>query len=322
MKTQIGTNISLACQLLEQGEVVAIPTETVYGLAANALNQDAVLKIFKAKNRPHFNPLIIHLADWKDAGSYTAAVPDMANQLARHFSPGPITFLLPKKEIIPDLVTAGSPKVAVRIPAHPLTLQLLRLTGFPLAAPSANPFGYVSPTSASHVWEGLAGKIPYILDGGTCQVGLESTIVDFDGEEIIIRRQGGVSVEDIQRVAGRRVSLQTETEDHPVAPGLLKSHYATQTPLYLGDVQTYLQEFSGKKICVIDFGPSDWQQQGAVVFNLSEAADMDEAAKNLFRYMREADHCGADVIIARLLPGEGLGNAINDRLRRARHDMK
>ncbi len=320
MGTDIGTDINLAAKLLKDGHPVAIPTETVYGLAANALDEDAVLRIFKAKNRPHFNPLIIHLKDWESVSKYAVDIPEDAIILAKKFSPGPLTFLLKKKPNISDLVTAGSPKVAVRIPAHPLTRALLAQLDFPLAAPSANPFGYVSPTTAQHVLEGLNGKILYILDGGPCEIGLESTIVDFDNQQVIVRRQGGVAVEDIERVLGKKVLVQTEVEEHPVAPGQLKSHYATSTPLYVGEAEELVAHFTNKKIGVIAFGKN---MDGVTVqfrFQLSESANLDEAAKNLFSVMRQADASGAAVILAKWLPETGLGAAINDRLRRACHE--
>lgn len=322
MQTSIGTDRSKAKSLLESGEVVAIPTETVYGLAANALNPDAVLRIFKAKNRPHFNPLIIHLPEWEAVSGYIAEIPAEAHLLARHFSPGPLTFLLRKKPLVPDLVTAGSAKVAVRIPAHPMTRALLSSLNFPLAAPSANAFGYVSPTTAQHVLEGLDGKIPYILDGGECNVGLESTIVDFENGEVIVRRKGGVAVEAIERVLGKKVAVKTGVEDHPVAPGQLKSHYATSTPLYVGDATGLSDQFSAKKICVIAFGGNMREVAASSRFQLSESGNLDEAAKNLFKIMRQADQCGAEVILAEWLPETGLGRAINDRLRRAQHEAK
>ena len=318
METTIGKDIAVAKRLLDEGELVAIPTETVYGLAANALNEDAVIKIFKAKNRPQFNPLIIHLPFWKDVAIYVKHIPQSAKLLAMHFSPGPITFLLPRKDTIPDIVTAGSDKVAIRIPAHPLTMQLLKQLNYPLAAPSANPFGYVSPTNATHVYDGLNGKIKYILDGGECTIGLESTIVDFEKEEVIIRRNGGVSKEEIEAVLGRKVKALTESTHHPVAPGQLKSHYATTTPLYIGNISQLKNKFAGKHILHIGFGHIDCTS----AFNLSEQANMDEAAKNLFSFLRKADVYGADVIITSLLPDEGIGRAINDRLMRAQHEMK
>lgn len=306
-----------ARQLLEAGEVVAIPTETVYGLAANALNLDAVVKIFEAKQRPRFNPLIIHLPSWQAAMQYVEDVPAAAHLLAQRFTPGPLTFLLKKAPIIPDLVTAGSPKVAVRIPAHPLTQRLLLMLDFPLAAPSANPFGYVSPTTAQHVYDSLKGRIPYILDGGPCTVGVESTIVDFEGEQVVVRRQGGTSVEAMTAILGKTPLLKTSAEEHPVAPGQLKSHYATTTPLHVGNIADLAKHFQGKKICVIAFGNNAKGIAAFKVLQLSEKADTEEAAKNLFSLMRQADTCGAEVIIAGWLPEHGLGPAINDRLNRA-----
>ncbi|TAK44845.1 MAG: threonylcarbamoyl-AMP synthase [Saprospiraceae bacterium] len=316
-QTATGTDVSLAKRLLEEGWPVAIPTETVYGLAANALDDDAVLKIFKAKNRPHFNPLIIHLAGWSDVAKYAAEVPDVFDELARHFAPGPLTFLVKKADVVPGLVTAGSPKVAIRIPAHPLTRQLLLSLDFPLAAPSANPSGYVSPTTAQHVYEGLHGKIPYILDGGTCTVGVESTIIDFEDGQLIIWRKGGVAVEEIERIIGRKAIVKTGVENHPVAPGQLKSHYATATPLHVGDVAKMRAAFSGKKICLLEFGGNLVNVPAAFRFQLSPTANLDVAAKNLFSVMRQAGTCGADVILAEWVPEHGMGLAINDRLRRA-----
>lgn len=316
--TQIGTDLRHAAHLLRQGRPVAIPTETVYGLAANALDPDAVLQVFKAKDRPHFNPLIIHLPDWSAVGRYVAGIPADAATLAALFVPGPLTFLLEKNQVIPDLVTAGSHKVAVRVPAHPLAHELLSMLDFPLAAPSANPFGYVSPTTAQHVWEGLRGKIPYILDGGPCEVGLESTIVDFEEGEVIVRRKGGIALEAIEDALGKKIQVKTAAEDHPVAPGQLRSHYATTTPLYIGDPATWIRHFEGKKICLLAFGDNMRFIDAPFRFQLSATADLDEAAKQLFTTMRLADQCGADVIIAAWLPEVGLGRAINDRLKRAR----
>lgn len=321
MKTTIGNSIETAADWLRNHEVVAIPTETVYGLAGNALDESAVLKIFKAKNRPHFNPLIIHTHSWEVLYRYVKNIPEAALKIARAFSPGPVTFLLEKTEMIPDLVTAGHPKVAVRIPNHPITLRLLQLLDLPLAAPSANRFGYVSPTAAGHVLQGLDGIIPYILDGGDCKVGLESTIVDFEGDDVIIRRKGGIASEEISRVINREVVLRTHASEHPVAPGQLKSHYATATPLITGNPAELIQQFQGKKIGLIDFGrPLDINVRFRV--NLSPEANPDEAARNLFSMMREMDNCGADVILAPILPEAGLGAAVNDRLKRAEHANK
>ncbi len=318
METRISSGWEEAAHWLLQDEVVAIPTETVYGLAGNALSESAVLKIFKAKNRPHFNPLIIHTWQWDAIRSYVKNIPEEAEIIAKKFCPGPITFLLEKKNIIPDLVTAGFHKVAIRIPAHGLTQQLLQALPFPLAAPSANRFGYVSPTTAEHVKQGLDGIIPYILDGGACHVGVESTIVDFEGDDVIIRRKGGISAEAISNVIGRPVLNRTHASEHPVAPGQLKSHYATQTPLFTEDIGELQKTFAGKKIAKIAFGVVN-EDDADYIFNLSPSSNTDEAARNLFTMMRQADDCGADVIFANLLPETGLGAAINDRLRRAVH---
>lgn len=320
MNTLVGKDIETAIKWLLQDEVIAIPTETVYGLAGNALQESALLKIFKAKNRPYFNPLIIHTKDWESIHQYVLAVPEDADRLAAIFSPGPITFLLPRNQFIPDLVTSGSDKVAIRIPAHPITLQLLQQLPFPLAAPSANIFGYVSPTKVSHVVAGLEGIIPMILDGGDCKIGLESTIVDFENDQVLIRRIGGLSVEKIESVLGKKVQMRISPNDHPVAPGMLKSHYATLTTLLYGDLSILLEKHKDKKVALIEFG----QPLHANVFwriNLSVQANLDEAAATLFAAMRQADNSGAAIILAQVLPAQGLGLAINDRLTKAAHQL-
>lgn len=317
MQTTIGTDIDVAIELLTAAKTVAIPTETVYGLAANALNPDALLDIFKAKNRPQFNPLILHFPDWQSVWPHVEDIPPAAHVLASAFMPGPLTLLLTRNATVPDLVTAGSPKVAVRVPSHPLARRLLAALPFPLAAPSANPFGYVSPTRAEHVLLGLQGRIPYILDGGPCQVGLESTIVDFEEENAIVRRKGGVPVEEIEKILGAKVLVKTDAADHPVAPGQLKSHYATKVPLYVGGVEQNCSKFAGLRICIIDFGEPRPAQGHFLRLQLSERADLDEAAKRLFQIMREADLSGAEVILVDWLPDKGIGSAVNDRLKRA-----
>lgn len=323
MHTTIGNDIVKAARFLEKGEVVAIPTETVYGLAGNALNEDAAVKIFEAKNRPSFNPLIVHVKSWQDAQRYVQRVPEKAGILAQHFSPGPITFLLYKKDIIPDLVTAGSDKVAIRIPNHPVAAALLQQLDFPLAAPSANPFGYVSPTTAQHVYEGLNHRIPYILDGGAAEVGIESTIIGFDeNNAVILYRNGGISATQIENLLGEKVRFaQLASEKNPETAGQLKSHYAPHKPLYLGDTTALRQQFSGKKIASISF-----RQPVAGVdkqYILSPEGNIAEAAKKLFATLREADKLEKiDVIIAEYFPEEGIGRAINDRLKKAQAENK
>lgn len=318
MNTLCGTDTNVAASLLSQGELVAIPTETVYGLAANALNEEAVLEIFKTKERPIFNPLIVHVFDWDEAKKYVLDVPLEANVLAEHFWPGPLTLLLPKNNLIPDLVTAGSELVALRAPNHALTRLLLKQIDFPLAAPSANPSGEVSPTTAAHVLEGLNGKISYILSGGPCEVGLESTIVGWNNNGMpVIYRLGGISVEDIENVLGIKVEVSPSISDRPDTPGQLKSHYATQTPLYLGDITDLLAVHQGKQIAVIRFSDSSSLNGVAFQYVLSEHNSTEEAAKHLFETMRRADASGADVILCEPMPNVGLGPAINDRLKRA-----
>ncbi|MFM1969463.1 MAG: hypothetical protein RL152_840, partial [Bacteroidota bacterium] len=250
--TEIGSDINKAKLLLEQGELVAIPTETVYGLAGNGLSPAAIGKIYAAKNRPQFNPLILHVADLDQLGKWVQAVPNACRDLINKLSPGPITYLLPKSDSVPDIVTAGSHRVAIRIPAHDLTLSLLSQLDFPLAAPSANPSGYVSPVTSQHVYEGLSGIIPYILEGGAAKVGLESTIVGFEEGKIVVHRLGGIAAEEIEALTGEEVELRL-AHAAPTAPGQLKSHYATKKPLLLGDIKQLYLENTGKKIGVLSF---------------------------------------------------------------------
>ena len=312
----IGTDLSKAAAFLKEGQLVAIPTETVYGLAANALQEAAVIRIFEVKNRPRFDPLIVHVANIKDIEAYASELPQDARRLAEAFMPGPLTLLLPKKSIIPDIVTSGSVWCAFRIPAHPMTRELLDLLDFPLAAPSANPFGYISPTTAAHVAHQLGDKIPYILDGGPCAIGVESTIVGFDAERPIVYRKGGLSVEAIEEVVGE-VEIRAHSNSNPLAPGMLKSHYAPRIPMVIGNLEAMRIKYEGQKIAVLAFqqglegAPADAQ------IILSPSGDLAEAARNLFAGMRYLDALDADIILAELLPEFGLGRAVNDRLRRA-----
>ncbi len=323
MQTNIGQDIQQAVDLLEEGELVAIPTETVYGLAANALNVDAVLEIYKVKNRPQFNPLILHVASMNEIGKYVDSIPKIAENLILKFMPGPLTLLLPKDRKVPDLVTAGSKRVAIRVPKHPLTSVLLQQLDFPLAAPSANTSGYVSPTTAKHVQQNLDGKIPYILDGGDCGVGVESTIVGFnERNELVLYRLGGLSIEEIEYAAGKKLISQL-SHLQPETPGQMLSHYATNTPLYFGEKMHELIAKHKAKNCVLItfdklYGELPMQNQ----LQLSPSGDLQEAAKNLFGILREADGMKADVILAEVMPAKGLGLAINDRLSRAQHVMK
>lgn len=292
---------------------MAIPTETVYGLAANALDPGAVLKIFETKKRPSFDPLIVHIASAEALGRYTRQAPEEALRLAAAFWPGPLTLLLPKKAIIPDLVTSGLDTVAVRVPSHPMANGLLQMLDFPLAAPSANLFGQVSPTRAVHVKEQLDGQLPYILDGGDCTVGLESTIVGFpEGAPPTVYRLGGIPVEEIGRVIGT-VAVRPHSSSNPQAPGMLKSHYAPRKPLFLQENNEILQG----NISYLRFSSYLPGIPGERQLILSENGDLKTAARNLFAFLRELDAADTAAIVAELLPEEGLGKAVNDRLRRA-----
>lgn len=315
MRAEIGNDINKAALFLQRDELVAIPTETVYGLAGNALSVVAIEKIYAAKNRPFFNPLILHLPS-ADAITQYAVLPDALLSLANTCMPGPLTLLLRKKPNVPDILTAGSDKVAVRIPAHPISLQLLNRIGFPLAAPSANPFGYVSPTTAEHVLEGLGNKIPYILDGGAAAVGVESTIIEWDTDKIMVHRVGGLPVEALQQHTSLPFVFPEQHPAHVQTSGQLKSHYATRIPLTVGDPNVLSQQYRDKKIAVIRFKTTA-PLPAATEFVLSPAGVLTEAAANLFAVMRRIDASDFDIILAEHFPNEGLGRAINDRLARA-----
>lgn len=312
----ISTDLDLAEKLLINNKLVAIPTETVYGLAGNALSEEAVAQIFAVKNRPTFDPLIVHSDTLVKVKSFVLEFPPKAILLAEKFWAGSLTLLLPKKPIIPDLVTAGLPTVAVRIPKHPLTLQLLQRLEFPLAAPSANPFGYISPTTAQHVAEQLGEKIPLILDGGSCSVGVESTIIGFEGETATIYRLGGISVEAIENLIGE-VKVKTHSTSNPLAPGNLESHYAPTKKLFLGNLREILQKYPPQEIGTLVFREAISEIPLTNQLILSEQGSFTEAAKNLFAMLRKLDKMPIKVIWAELLPEKDLGRAINDRLRRA-----
>ncbi len=315
---EISTDLELAKRLLETGKLVAIPTETVYGLAGNALNPIAVASIFETKNRPSFDPLIIHLPDISKLESYISEFPAPLQKLAEAYWPGPLTLLLPKSARIPDLVTSGLDRVAVRVPDHTLTLDLLSKLDFPLAAPSANPFGYISPTLPSHVAAQLGDKIPMILDGGPCQVGLESTIVGLEEDQVTVYRLGGLEINAIEALVGQ-VQIKDHSSSNPQAPGLLESHYAPTTRFVLGNLEVLVPKLISDGV---NFGVLSLDKKWAQIpdhkqLMLSAKADLKEAAANLFSYMRQLDERRVDVILAEIMPEIGLGKAINDRLRRA-----
>ena len=312
--SQIGSDILQAKSILTAGNTVAIPTETVYGLAANAFDTRAVAQIFSIKKRPSFDPLIVHTHSIDALHSFVREIPEAARLLAATFWPGPLTLLLPKKSTIPDLVTSGLDRVAVRIPNHPLTLALLQSLPFPLAAPSANPFGYISPTTAQHVADQLGNEVEYILDGGAAHVGVESTIVGWEDGKATVMRVGGLSIEDIEKVIGK-VNVLAVSSSNPAAPGMLKSHYAPRIPMRAGIVSELIQKYVSKKVAVLSFQQA--YSSAYTNYILSKRGDLNEAAQNLFAAMRELDATDADIIITEYVPAEGLGLAINDRLKRA-----
>jgi L-threonylcarbamoyladenylate synthase len=307
--------IAAAAELIRRGEIVAFPTETVYGLAADATNAVAVARVFELKGRPAFDPLIVHIESADALARIAARVPPAAVTLSRRFWPGPLTIVLPKTDLIPDIVTAGLPSVAVRVPDHPVAHALIAAAGQPLAAPSANPFGYVSPTSAEHVEAQLGARLPLVLDGGACRVGVESSIVSFVDAEPALLRAGGVALEDIERVIGP-VRMATATA-LPLAPGQLPRHYAPRTPLVIvaSPGQVPLMARSGAALLLPQPDPDT--HGFARVEVLSTDADPTSIAANLFAAMRRLDVGGFGRIFAVAVPEAGLGRAIMDRLRRA-----
>jgi L-threonylcarbamoyladenylate synthase len=295
-------------RVLRAGGLVVFPTETVYGLGADATNSEAVLSIYETKGRPRFNPLIVHCADMAMAEQLAEFSP-LARRLAALW-PGPLTLVLPKKPsaTLSDLVTAGLDTVGIRIPAHPLALELIALTGRPLAAPSANPSGRLSPTTAAQVIAGLGGKVP-VLDGGACKAGLESTILKVDGDAVIQLRAGAMSRAELESLLERPIA-NAQPNSAIVAPGMMASHYAPKARMRLNTLAPAAGE------AFLAFGAPPEKATGPVS-NLSESGDLREAARNLFAMLHELDATGAPSIAVAPVPHTGLGEAINDRLARA-----
>lgn len=312
---EIGDDIEKAVGLLQKDQLVGIPTETVYGLAGNALSEKAILNIYQTKNRPKFDPLIAHTDSLEKVRHLVTYIPEKAREIAENFWPGPITMLLEKTDQVPDLLTSGLPRVAVRIPKHNLTEQLLSKLDFPLAAPSANPFGYVSPTAAQHVDAQLGDRIEYVLDGGLCEVGIESTIVGFQEDEVIVHRLGGMKLDDLKNMVGK-VRLEVNQSSNPVAPGMIKTHYSPGKKMLLGNIEDNLEAANSDKVGIISF-QKDYQVAGAKQIILTPSGDMAEAARNVFSALREMDDDRVKLILVEPVPNTGLGLAINDRLRRA-----
>jgi L-threonylcarbamoyladenylate synthase len=316
LSATVSDGVSRAVALLREGEVVALPTETVYGLAADALGEEAVLQIFRAKARPRFDPLIVHLpeAAWVEkVATVHATVREQFERLCNRFWPGPLTFIFPRQPVISDVVTAGLETVAIRLSAHPVFQKVIAAFGGPLAAPSANRFGRISPTAAGHVLEELDGLIPLIVDAGPTAHGLESTIVALRNGRIELLRRGPVTQEQLAEF-GEVVVVGAMPQ--PEAPGQLPSHYAPKTRLILVEDASRADLQPGERCGLLSWKTRD-NARFAEVRLLSERQDLTEAATNLFRFLRELDACNLGLIVAEQVPEPGLGAAINDRLRRA-----
>jgi L-threonylcarbamoyladenylate synthase len=305
--------IEQAAQIIRRGGLVAFPTETVYGLGGDAENSQAVARIFEVKARPRMDPVIVHVADGESARRY-GKFPTFADSLMKRFWPGPLTLVVDRSPSVPDIVTAGLETVAVRVPNHPAALALIRAVGGGIAAPSANPFGYVSPTEAGHVAEQLGDSIDMILDGGPCTVGVESTILSLASPTPCILRAGGTAVEDLKSVLGE-LHILLEATLRPQAPGQLKRHYATQTRLEIAE-ESVEKRRPGERVGLLSLMPPINPQMYAAVEVLSPSGNLREAASNLFRALRRLDSLSLNRIIARPVKEEGLGLAIMDRLRR------
>ena len=310
-------DIIRAKEALANNELIAIPTETVYGLAGNAYNETAIKKIFELKNRPFYNPLIVHIKSAAYLENIACDIPDIARKLAEVFWPGPLTLVLKKQEHVSDLITSGKKTVAVRVPNHPLTLALLNSLDFPLAAPSANPFGSISPTNTKHVVNYFGESLDVILEGGECEKGLESTIIGFENNLPILYRHGTIPLEEIEFITGK-LGIITDNDKSPNSPGMLSRHYAPKTDTYLtNNIPELIKCFERKKIGLLVFNKKikDHKIQHQEI--LSEYGDYNEAARNLYAAMHRLDENKLDVILVERLPNIGLGKTINDKLNRA-----
>ena len=315
--TQISSDISKAIELLNKEDVVAIPTETVYGLAGNIYSEKAIRKIFEVKQRPLFNPLIVHIPSIDQLEKVAREFPIKAQKLAEAFWPGSLTLILPKKLNLPEIVTGGKDTVGVRIPNHPVTLSLLKQLSFPLAAPSANPYNRISPTSSDHVKTYFGNTLPMVLEGGECKNGIESTIIGFENNEAILYRLGAISVEDIEKIIGN-IQIKNKSDTTPNAPGMVAKHYAPKTKMYLlDDIDEFIENAKSKKIGVLRFQEELNATRFEHIEILSKSGDLKEATSKLYAALHKLDSLGLDIIVAERFPDVGLGKSINDRLERA-----
>jgi L-threonylcarbamoyladenylate synthase len=314
MRCRVTHNPEEAAGALRAGKLVALPTETVYGLGGNAFDPRAVAQIFAVKERPTFDPLIVHVASVAQVPMVAAEFPPLARRLAENFWPGPLTLVLPKTEKVPALVTSGLPTVAVRIPDHPLMQRVLELAEVPIAAPSANRFGRLSPTCVEHVLDQLGERIDLVLDGGPCRIGVESTILQIQGDSAVQLRPGGISIESLSEVIGPVKLPERSSTPYPMVPGQLPSHYAPRTPLRI--VSALPKEAPGPGIGVLLWIPQELSGYERVE-TLSPSGDLNEAAAGFFQALHRLDQGNLQLIIAQYFPEQGLGRALNDRLRRA-----
>ncbi len=306
--------VEQAAEIIKAGGIVAFPTETVYGLGADGLNPIAVAKIFETKKRPAFNPLILHIAGKGDLKKLAVIENDRIERLIDKFWPGPLTLVLPKLELVPDIVTSGNPTVAIRMPDHPVAINLIKKCGTPIAAPSANRFGHLSPTEAMHVFKSIGDKVDLIIDGGKCSIGVESTIVQYVDNKFYLLRPGGLSREEIQNEIGE-IEAVTGSADKPNSPGQLPFHYAPSIPLYFLTKEN-LKKYSDKKIGALFFRNSSVDFKFETIRILSEKGDFKEAAANLFVHLHELEKEKIDLILAEPVEEKGLGLAIMDRLKK------
>jgi L-threonylcarbamoyladenylate synthase len=315
----IGQDINRAANFLKNGFLVAIPTETVYGLAAEATNPKAIKSVFEAKKRPTYDPLILHFRSVDQINTFDIKIPGDIEAITKTTWPGPLTILVPKPNWVDPIVNAGLDRIAVRIPNHPLTLDLLNQTDFPLVAPSANLFGQPSPTRPDHIDARLAPQCKYILDGGDCNLGLESTILGIENNQIIVYRKGGLTIEDLKEKTDLPIEIKTKSTSNPIAPGMLDKHYAPTKPLFVEDLYDYKPDV---KDFVIGFGDSPGFKLAKYGFQLSKTESLKEAAFHYFQAIRLADkHEKSSRIIISFFPDEDLGRALNDKLKRAASNL-
>ena len=316
-KYAYNSELAKAVRQLNAGALVVIPTETVYGLAANAYNDSAVQAIFRTKNRPANNPLILHIKNAEELHTVAQNIPDLAWDLAKKFWPGPLTLILEKQKHISDLVSAKHPTIAVRVPNHELTLKLLKKLDFPLVAPSANRSNHISPTSPAHVRNSLGVKAPFIIDGGPCAEGLESTIIGFDGEEVVLYRHGALPLEEIESFIGKPVRLKEDNKTQGISPGSSKKHYSPNTAFSICSLPKRDFEQLFTRVGYLVFQKTFNVESPHVIHELSPRGSLSETAANLYDALHMMDDMQLDIIVAQRFPDVGIGKAINDRLSRA-----